>query len=74
MADSGSKVKYGIYNTDEAPPGTHWFAVYDGYVYDPFGDDQSKSAEQKDSEDNCGQRCVAYLRMCKRMKKGAIKF
>ena len=73
MVDEGPKVKYGIYNTDETPPGTHWFCVYDGYVYDPFGDDRSKTSEQEDHEENCGQRCVAYLRMCKRFN-SSIRF
>lgn len=65
--------KYAIYNTDPAPPGTHWFAVHEGYVYDPLGDDRSKTQEQPDSSDDCGQRCVAYHILCKRRKNGSIE-
>lgn len=57
---------FAIYNTDDGPPGIHWFAVHEGYVYDPFGDDKSKSQEQPYSDKDCGQRCVAYLLLCKR--------
>jgi len=74
LADKPKPIAHGIFNTDPAPPGTHWFAVYDGYVYDPLGDDQSRTQEQPDEADDCGQRCVAYLLMCKRLKRGAIKF
>ncbi len=73
MVDNKENVRHGIYNTDHGPPGTHWFAVYDGYVYDPLGDDQSRTPEQPRQDEDCGQRCVAYLVMCKRLKRGAIK-
>lgn len=72
MVDNKENVLYGIYNTDHHPPGTHWFCVYDGYVYDPLGDDQSKTPEQPKEDDDCGQRCIAYLIMCKKLGKGAI--
>jgi len=66
--DQNARPPFGIYNTDRAPPGTHWFAVYEGYVYDPLGDDASRTPEQATEEDNCGQRCVAYLILCKKLK------
>lgn len=66
-------IKYAIYNTDPAPPGTHWFAVHEGYVYDPLGDDKSRTAEQPQSSDDCGQRCVAYHILCKRRRNGSIE-
>lgn len=72
MVDNNENIKYGIYNTDHTPPGTHWFCVYDGFVYDPLGDDMSRSAEQPKQDQDCGQRCIAYLLMCKQMGKGAI--
>ena len=71
-ADNGTTPKYAIYNTDHTPPGTHWFCTYDGYVYDPLGDDQSRTPEQPKEDEDCGQRCVAYLLMCKKLKRGAI--
>lgn len=70
----GDDIRYGIYNTDHTPPGTHWFCTYDGYVYDPLGDDDSRTQEQPDDTDDCGQRCIAYLLMCKRLKRGSIRF
>ena len=73
-ADNNHGPSYAIYNTDHGPPGTHWFAVYDGYVYDPLGDDQSGTAEQPKEDEDCGQRCVAYLLMCKQLKRGAVLF
>lgn len=73
MVDNKENVPYAIYNTDHTPPGTHWFAVCEGYVYDPLGDDQSRTPEQPREDEDCGQRCVAYLLMCKRLKRGAIR-
>lgn len=55
----------GIYNTDHGPPGTHWFCVFDQYVYDPLGDDKSGTQEQPTEATDCGQRCVAYLLLCR---------
>lgn len=72
MVDNKENIRHCIYNTDHGPPGTHWFAVYDGYVYDPLGDDQSRTPEQPREDEDCGQRCVAYLLMCKKLKRGAI--
>lgn len=57
--------KYGIYNTAYKPPGEHWVCCYDDYTYDPLGDDASGSQEQPDDTDDCGQRCVAYLLLCR---------
>jgi len=58
--------KYGIYNTVYKPPGEHWICCYEDYTYDPLGkDDTSKTQEQPDNADDCGQRCVAYLMMCR---------
>lgn len=57
----------GIYNTDAGPPGTHWFCVFDQYVYDPLGDDKSGTAEQPKEGTDCGQRCVAYILLCKEL-------
>lgn len=73
MVDNKENIRHCIYNTDHTPPGTHWFAVYDGYVYDPLGDDQSRTPEQPREDEDCGQRCVAYLLMCKKLKRGAIR-
>lgn len=69
---SGDFPTYGIYNTMRTPPGEHWFCCYKGRKYDPLGKDGSRSQEQPDDTDDCGQRCVAYLLMCKRTnaKKG----
>ena len=65
---SGNGPKYGIYNTMDEAPGQHWFCSYDGHKYDPLGDDKSDTQEQPSDADDCGQRCIAYLLMCK--KKG----
>jgi hypothetical protein len=69
MKDSGTLPPFVIANTMCKPPGQHWVAYYKGYKYDPLGKDSSKSAEQNDVETNCGQRCVAYLEMCKKRNK-----
>jgi len=58
--------KYGVYNTMNGPPGEHWIACYNNYTYDSFGRDASQDAEQEESEDDCGQRCIAWLMLCKR--------
>ena len=66
-------VCYAIKNTAESP-GQHWMAViYDPedpetpVVYDPLGGSKSvktrADAEQRNEEDNCGQRCIAFLEM-----------
>lgn len=60
--------KYGIYNTMYVAPGQHWFCCYKGHKYDPLGNDSSDTQEQPDNDDDCGQRCIAYLLLCK--KKG----
>lgn len=64
---------YNIVNLDDSgSPGTHWVAVANGHVYDSFarcgiigeaedlcaGDGK---ADQKLKENNCGQRCLAWL-------------
>ena len=56
---------YGIYNTMEKPPGQHWFCAYKDYIYDPLGIDDSNTPEQAKTDENCGQRCLAYLKLCK---------
>lgn len=66
--------KYGVYNTDDTPPGTHWFAACNGYAYDPLGDDSSRTQEQPDKAQDCGQRCVAYLILCKELGGRSVKF
>jgi hypothetical protein len=60
--------KYTIANESCKPPGTHWVAYYNGERYDPLGKDRSGTAEQNKVETNCGQRCIAYLLMCKAHK------
>lgn len=62
--------QYCIVNLDNHDqPGSHWVAIADNMVYDSFGrkldfknyimtDDD---AEQKDTENNCGQRSVSWL-------------
>ena len=69
-SESGDWPTYGIYNTMRGPPGQHWFCCYRGKKYDPLGEDGSRTQEQPDESNNCGQRCVAYLLMCKRAKVG----
>jgi hypothetical protein len=72
-----SKTKYYIVNTDTSDKaGTHWVAVADKYIYDSFGRNTkqlgkyfkkheliptNKNIEQSILENNCGQRCLAYL-------------
>ena len=58
--------KYGIYNTMEGPPGQHWFCCCEKHKYDPLGNDSSDTQEQPDGTDDCGQRCIAYLLICKK--------
>lgn len=48
--------------------GTHWLAISGDLVYDSFGRNlgfgmkrTEKDAEQDVLEDNCGQRCMAWL-------------
>jgi hypothetical protein len=64
---------YSIVNLDTAgEPGSHWVAVANGNVYDSFGrcgllnDERltcagDKRPDQLVREDNCGQRCLAWL-------------
>jgi hypothetical protein len=63
---------YSIVNTDPVgQPGEHWVAVADGLLYDSFGranlinnealKDTELDAEQLLEEENCGQRCLAWL-------------
>lgn len=67
-ARTAESPKYAIYNTAAAPPGEHWICFYGDYMYDPLGEDSSGSQEQPDEADDCGQRCVAYLLLCKRTR------
>ena len=73
MPTLNESVCYAIKNTAESP-GRHWIAViYDPedpgtpVVYDPLGGSESMKtkpdAEQSNAEDNCGQRCIAFLEM-----------
>lgn len=63
---------YSLVNT-AASPGEHWMAqaLVDGQVvkYDSFGvdADTDPDAEQKESEDNCGQRSLAWLMVLHKM-------
>lgn len=64
-----------IFNLDKKGlPGSHWCAQYKKnskkYIYDSFGRNVIKGKgivhtdhdkEQKNSEKNCGQRCIAWL-------------
>lgn len=64
-----------IFNLDKRnQPGTHWCAMYKHgrsvYYYDSFGRkvlkgagalSSDKDVEQKMTENNCGQRCLAWL-------------
>lgn len=69
MKANGTLPRYVIANIMCKPPGQHWIAYYKGYKYDSLGKDKSNSAEQNDVETNCGQRCIAYLEMCKKRNK-----
>jgi len=66
LRKQGTLPRFVIANIMCKPPGQHWVAYYKGYKYDPLGKDSSQSAEQNDVETNCGQRCLAYLDMCKK--------
>lgn len=72
MKKAGTLPTYVIANVMCEPPGKHWVAYYKGVKYDPLGEDRSGDAEQNDVETNCGQRCIAYLLMCK--KRGRAVF
>ena len=63
---------YGIYNTMDKPPGQHWFCCYGGYKYDPLGDDASNTPEQPVGSDDCGQRDIAYLLLCRRYRRPIV--
>lgn len=64
---------YAVVNLDPAgQPGSHWVAVGDGMVYDSFGrlnilkgsgglPQADLDVEQRDEEDNCGPRSLAWL-------------
>ena len=64
---------YMIVNLDsKGQPGSHWVAVAGRLLYDSFGrksilgesnglQDVERDAEQRNAEDNCGQRCLAWL-------------
>ena len=73
MADQDYPIGgYCVVNTDHSgEPGTHWVAVGEGMLYDSFGrrdilkntrlSDTEYDAEQRQEEENCGQRCLAWL-------------
>lgn len=65
MKKQGRVPTYAIANISCEPPGKHWVAYYKGTRYDPLGDDRSKSQEQPDEDKDCGQRCIAYLLLCR---------
>jgi len=76
----GSKVKgYYIVNLDKTgEPGTHWCAVADGLFYDSFGralmpDRTDDDPEQHVLENNCGQRCLAFLCVYERHGRAVAK-
>lgn len=65
-------------NSDQA--GSHWVAIFDGYIYDSFGRTAREmnpkfaghglkrtddDAEQSATQENCGQRSLAFLIVCK---------
>lgn len=62
---------YKIVNLDKkGQRGSHWVGVKDEIAYDSFGRanilgpglrDVERDAEQDKQEDNCGQRCLAWL-------------
>ena len=59
---------YAIVNLDKrTQPGSHWVALADGMCYDSFGRNvglgkqTEDDIEQERREDNCGQRCIAFL-------------
>ena len=62
---------YKIVNLDRKnQSGSHWVGVVGDMVYDSFGRtgilgpelrDTENDAEQRKQEDNCGQRCLAWL-------------
>lgn len=64
---------YRIVNLDKRrQQGSHWVAVAGRLLYDSFGrkhilgpsmnfEDTERDAEQLVEEDNCGQRCLAWL-------------
>ncbi len=69
---SGRLPRFVIANIMCKPPGEHWVAYYKGVKYDPLGKDRSGDAEQDDTETNCGQRCVAYLLLCRTQGKAVF--
>ena len=76
---------YSIINLDNSnEPGSHWVAEANNLIYDSFGRDGILSgsgrtqytdpdAEQEVQEDNCGQRCIAWLRVYHEMGEKAAK-
>ena len=70
--DWRGKKGYKIVNLDsKGQVGSHWVAIAGGMLYDSFGrksilgetslQDVERDAEQLKIEDNCGQRCLAWL-------------
>ena len=73
-----------IVNTSAGPPGEHWIGIYreaghPDLVYDTFGRGTmnfpgratDEDAEQKKSEDWCGQGCIAFGLVAKMLGQGA---
>lgn len=65
LKKQGRLPMYSIANISCEPPGKHWVAYYRGTRYDPLGDDRSGSQEQPTKDKDCGQRCIAYLLLCR---------
>ena len=68
----GKLPRFVIANIMCKPPGQHWVAYYKGVKYDPLGKDRSGDAEQEKVETNCGQRCIAYLLLCRAQGKAVF--
>jgi hypothetical protein len=77
---------YAIINVDKSnEPGSHWMAICDGLVYDSFGRktsslvdiehlaDTDPDAEQDAAEENCGQRCLAWIWVYDKLGREAAK-
>ena len=78
------KTGYAIINVDKSDEsGSHWVAICDGIVYDSFGrkiknliphlknikDIVDNDAEQTKKQEDCGQRCLAFIWVYHRLGK-----
>jgi hypothetical protein len=73
--------KFYIANVDNADQGgSHWIGIHDGYIYDSFGRGAKEmnpnlggyglkktddDVEQSANQNNCGQRSLSFLIVCK---------